>query len=130
MIDEDPSKTKPYYSGRHCCLWCYATYDQMRQDSETREHINKRTLESIKKDLELFKEKFGGNLKHAKEANNIIDDIYFPIPIDQVHFICIQQKLNNQSNVNEDIILTLHFLSPVFIRNLYLGLLIISNESL
>ncbi len=43
-----------------------------------------RTLESMKKDLEKFRKEYKGNIKHAKKANNVIDEPYFDIALDQV----------------------------------------------
>ena len=43
-----------------------------------------RNLTNMDQDLKKFREVYGGMLKHAKETNNVIDDIYFNIPIDQV----------------------------------------------
>ena len=41
----------------------------------------------MQKDLEKFRNEFGGNIKKAKEANNVIDEPYYNIELDQVSII-------------------------------------------
>ena len=43
-----------------------------------------RTLDSLKSDVNTFRTKFKGNIKHAMDANNVIDDPIYDIPLDQV----------------------------------------------
>ena len=52
--------------------------------NKTQPAVN-RSLETLKRDLKKFIDKFFGNTKFAKEANNVIDDIYFDIPLNQVY---------------------------------------------
>lgn len=37
-------------------------------------------------DLQKFRQKHKGNIKQAMHANNVIDEPFFDIPLDQVHF--------------------------------------------
>ena len=58
----------------------------MRIDPENR--INElvlRSLESMKHDLEKFQIQLKGNVKNAKLANNVIDEPYYNISLDQVN---------------------------------------------
>ena len=52
-----------------------------------------RTLETMKEDLATFRVKYKGNIKYAMEANNVIDEPFFYIPLDQVHLYIILQKI-------------------------------------
>ena len=40
-----------------------------------------RTLDSLKSDVNTFRTKFKGNIKHAMDANNVIDDPIYDIPL-------------------------------------------------
>ena len=59
------------------------------------EHTILRSLESMNNDVQKFKTELKGNIKNAKLANNVIDEPYFNIPLDQVkiaqHFFCKKQ---------------------------------------
>ena len=68
--------------GRHPCLWCEITQEEMKIPKDKR-NSTKRTLHSLETDLAAFREA-GGNLKHAKQYNSVIDDVYFNISIDQL----------------------------------------------
>ncbi len=58
--------------GRHCCLWCTATYADIQLPLVERGRC--RTLETLKKkkDYQEFVEKGGGNISRAKEFHNVI----------------------------------------------------------
>ena len=72
-------------SGKHPCLWCTVTSQQMQlPPSQRTVAVVERTLESMKSDLTTFREKFKGNLKNAMDANNVIDEPFFNIPLNQV----------------------------------------------
>ena len=63
----------------------------------------------MKDDLKRFKED-GSNPKHAKHFNNVIDGIYFDIPLEQVKIKLLRQmKINMRSDFIDVIFL--------FIRN-------------
>jgi hypothetical protein len=74
-----------FYLGRHPCLWCEVTQDEMKIPKDERV-TTKRSLQQLQENLEAFQMK-GSNLKYAKEKEirNVIDDIYFNIPLDQVN---------------------------------------------
>ena len=59
---------------------------QLKTNARTRP-ILMRTLETLKSDYERFK-KDGGNIKRAKNFNNVIDEPLFDIPIEQVCINC------------------------------------------
>lgn len=69
-------------NGRHCCLYCTITKEEMQNTIAGRSCVSKRTLEAIADDLKGFREA-GGNIKNAKNFNNVIDDVIFNVPIDQ-----------------------------------------------
>ncbi|XP_065654588.1 uncharacterized protein LOC124812501 [Hydra vulgaris] len=70
-------------TGRHCCLFCEITSSEMQLNIEARTRpILLRTLATLKSDYEQFKND-GGNIKHAKNFNNVIDEPLFDIPIEQ-----------------------------------------------
>nr|XP_047129350.1 uncharacterized protein LOC124809337 [Hydra vulgaris] len=71
-------------TGRHCCLFCEITKNEMQLSMKDRnQSIFLRTLESLKSDFERFKND-GGNNKNAKKFNNVIDEPLFDIPIEQI----------------------------------------------
>ena len=79
--------TKTYFNqGKHCCLFCHITKDQLRIPPSERGKSEPRTLETLDRDFETFTKEFDGDLKKAKFANNIISSRIFNIPIDQVKF--------------------------------------------
>ncbi len=86
--------------GRHCCLWCTISSTTMqlpltstplpqdRQENATHRNLSTlRTLETLTTNHTNFLQEGGGNLKKAKEFNNVIYTRFFNIPLDQVRFI-------------------------------------------
>ena len=72
-------------SGKHPCLWCTVTSQQMQlPPSQRTVEVEERTLESLESDHTKFQENYKGNLKNAMDANNVIDKPFFKIPLDQV----------------------------------------------
>ena len=72
-------------SGKHPCLWCTATTEDIRlHPAKRKEQSSLRTLDTIKEDLKKFRTTFKSNLARAKDANNVIDEPMFDIPLDQV----------------------------------------------
>lgn len=70
--------------GRHCCLYCEITADQLKVPPEKRGAAPQlRTLDSLRADYNRFVAE-GGNIKRAKFHNNVILPFYFDIPLDQV----------------------------------------------
>ena len=59
------------YERVHSCLWCHIASDQLRTPLITRGYSPSRTLETLKRDYDRFSQS-GGNIKHAKNYNNVI----------------------------------------------------------
>ena len=71
-------------SGRHCCLWCLIRTDQLKTSPSARGLVDMRTTRTIVGDYQKFKEG-GGNIKKAKQYNNVICEPFFPtIDLSQV----------------------------------------------
>ena len=72
-------------SGRYPCLWCHIPSSALAVYKEERENMYPpRTLETLTDNLNLFQVTFNHDLKQAKNAYNVIDDIFFKIPLDHV----------------------------------------------
>ena len=69
--------------GRHCCLWCKITSQQIQVPLEIRNKSEKRTFVGLEEDLTKFQQK-GYILKEAKNCNNVIHKPFFNIPLQQV----------------------------------------------
>ena len=69
--------------GRHCCLWCLSSAQEMQLPEISRSHIQTRSLSNLKEHLQSFRDA-GSNPKSAKNHFNVIDEVHFNIPIDQV----------------------------------------------
>ena len=67
-------------SARHSCLWCVSTSEE--NQLPPRSDMQPRTLETIKADFERFVMD-GRNVKNAKFFNNVIDEVFFDIPVSQ-----------------------------------------------
>ncbi len=80
--------------GRHCCLWCTATYADIQLPLVERGRCGERTLETLKKDYQEFVEKCGGNISRAKEFHNVIQPYILDIPLDKVQYISISPSNN------------------------------------
>ena len=81
-------------SGRHCCLWCLARSDQLKNPPSS---FTLRMTDTIISDHHRFVAA-GANLKRAKEFNNSIDEPFFrELPIDQVNTcnITFQYQINH-----------------------------------
>ena len=73
-------------AGKHPCLWCTATTDQIQlHPSKRKECATVRTLKSMEADLNTFRTTLNGQISRAKEANNVIDEPLFDIPLNQVN---------------------------------------------
>jgi hypothetical protein len=70
-------------SGRHCCLWCEISSDQLRTPLHTCGYSLPRTLDTLKRDHQQFLQS-GGNIKHAKNFNNVIQPHMWDIQTDQI----------------------------------------------
>ena len=72
-------------SGIHPCLWCHISSGMMNVPSSLR--LNKfslRTLESLQNNLKDFHEIYQDNLNYAKNVFNVINEVFFDIPLEQV----------------------------------------------
>ena len=74
--------------GRHPCLWCTVIAVKMHLLKDQRGSVTVRSLEHLHSKLAEF-EAAGGDLKKAKEYNNVIHAPLFNIPINQVS-ICFR----------------------------------------
>lgn len=68
--------------GRHCCLWCHITSEQLRLGPSLRGPLKLRSDSTLKDDLAKFKAD-GSNIKRAKFFNNVIRDPLFTIGLAQ-----------------------------------------------
>lgn len=70
--------------GRHNCLWCHIPSSKLLEPPLQRGPFPPRSLESLKADYARFISEGRGNLKNAKNFNNVINEIIFDIPLDNV----------------------------------------------
>ena len=70
-------------SGRHCCLYCEISKEEMKIAQNDRGKSTPHTLQTLTNDYEKFTN-LGSNIKNAKLCNNVIDKFMFNIPIEQV----------------------------------------------
>ena len=75
-----------FSSGRHPCLYCHITKDEMKKCHAPSE---KRTLETLTTDYEKFLND-GADIKNAKKFNNVIQKYMFDVPLDQVLYFAAQ----------------------------------------
>ena len=81
--------TLTFLLGRHCCLWCTITSDQLIVPKASRQPVTVRTLDHLAERYSAFLAD-GGNLKKAKFHCNVIGETLFNIPLTQVkseHFL-------------------------------------------
>ena len=73
-------------AGRHPCLWCEITSDDMQFPLSSRQdHMaNERTLFNLRMHFDNFVNKCGQQLNLAKTVCNVMDNIFFDIPLNQV----------------------------------------------
>ena len=76
-------KSFSFHLGRHCCLFCQATKEEIQQPSCDR-NVTVRTLDTLEENLQDFRINGDGNIKNAKEYFNVINDRLFNIPLNQV----------------------------------------------
>ncbi len=69
--------------GRHCCLWCLISSDQLRTPPTT---VESRSTDSIVRDNQQFIAA-GGKLNKVKNYNNCVREPFFKqIPLNQVRY--------------------------------------------
>ncbi|MDA8003197.1 MAG: hypothetical protein MPL62_18080, partial [Alphaproteobacteria bacterium] len=71
-------------TGRHCCLWCTITSQEMKIPLAVRETPAARTIHTLERDFHQFTAA-GSMLKNAKFFYNVIQPYFFNIPLDQVN---------------------------------------------
>ena len=72
-----------YTAGRHCCLWCTIPSAKLAIPIARRGRSPERTLDTLHSDHARFL-RDGGDLKKAKEYNNVIEEHLFDISLDNV----------------------------------------------
>lgn len=76
------------HPGRHCCLWCLITLDQLILPPDVRGAVQFRTVQSICDDHRRF-EQAGSVLKNVKHYNNCLNPPFFSnFPLSQVTSVC------------------------------------------
>ena len=75
--------TTMYTAGLHCCLWCTIPSAKLATPLARRGKSPQRTLDSLCSDHARFL-RDGGNIKKAKEYNNVIEEHLFDISLDNV----------------------------------------------
>ena len=71
--------------GCHSCLWCNITSDMLCVPRLTRINmLQLPSLESLEYNLNVFQNKYNSNLKKAKFARNVVADVFFKVPLEQV----------------------------------------------
>ena len=72
------------HAGRHPCLWCTILADQLKQPQHERGKLPLRTLDSLKADYLRFETIGKGDIRQAKNFNNVIGPVFFNVPLSQV----------------------------------------------
>ena len=93
-------------SGRHCCLYCEISKEEMKIARYDKRKSTLRTLQTSTDDYKKFTS-LGSNIKNAKLCNNVIDKFMFNIPNEQVitnaffsYFLRIYFLSNTKENKN------------------------------
>ena len=71
--------------GRHCCLWCHIKSDQLKVAKHIRGTCRERSLATLDEDYSQFMAA-GGDIRNAKDHNNVIAPYFFEVPLDQVNY--------------------------------------------
>ena len=70
--------------GRHCCLFCNITTEEMKTPPHDRpQPVEQRSLATLQRDHNSFIAS-GGNAKNVKNHNNVLRPAIFDIPLFQV----------------------------------------------
>ena len=69
--------------GRHCCLWCLITSEQLKLPRGTRQGVSLRSLDTLAHSYSEYLAD-GANLKRAKFHQNVIGEAFFDVPLSQV----------------------------------------------
>ena len=95
-------------TGRHNCLWCLIPSSSLKVPLAERGRFTARSLESLHSDHSDFVSSGGGHVKRAKFFNNVIEDYFFDIPLENVKELGLHT-------------LTYVYMSYISIRCAYLG---------
>ena len=78
----------PYFlTGRHCCLYCSITHERTQIALRERGRAPLRALNTLSADYLQYQTVGKGNLKNAKNHNNVIGKAFFYIPLLQVYIV-------------------------------------------
>jgi hypothetical protein len=81
------------FAGRHPCLWCNIRADQLKQPRQERGTFSPRTLDSLQADHLKFQTIGKGDLRQAKNYNNVIGPVFFDVPL----FRTLRSRILNRS---------------------------------
>ena len=73
--------------GKHFCLFCQLSKDDIGKPPHARGETVPRTLATLDQNLETFENQYDGDIKKAKLCYNVISERNFNIPISQVYNI-------------------------------------------
>ena len=88
------------YIGRHCCLWCNITSEQLKISRTTRK--DDKDIQITQCSLQTLAEKYsefvgdGANLKKGKLHDNMIGEAFFDIALSQVNYKYVFMFHSNQ----------------------------------
>jgi len=74
--------THYFSSGKHCCLWCHITTEELTLAPAVRGPLQLRTDSTLAHDLAAFTTS-GANIKRARFFHNVIREPLFTISVDQ-----------------------------------------------
>lgn len=81
-----------YFLGRHNCIWCHIISKDLHKPPAERNDVP-RTLETVDADFKNFRDVLMSDMEKAKENNNVVDEKYYDIPLDQVSYcFCLIHK--------------------------------------
>ena len=81
--------------GKHNCLWCEISSDQLKTPCRERGLIQQRSLQTLQRDYDGFV-RAGGDIRHAKDHNNVIQPYFLEISLNQVVNVSTQLRNLNQ----------------------------------
>lgn len=81
-------------SGRHNCLWCLITSNQLKIPLAQRGRMAERNLGLLHDDHQRFLSEVGGDLSKAKHYNNVIGEPILEIPLDNVGLLLTMKSVN------------------------------------
>ena len=82
LQNSDSCTSSPCLTGRHCCLWCHITSQQLKLDPSS-VNVTLRSLDTLTDDHRAFVAA-GGDVSKVKEFNNALYEPFFDLCIEQV----------------------------------------------